>query len=117
LGTEIAAVVPIGADGKLLSCEMTESTRIQTQALIRVVSRALAATILIRVHPEKICAEDFLYEFYCDSLFHSRAFHGIVVLAEAFAPMMKRLINLDLHRQSTPERRHDCYWATAALFQ
>jgi len=49
-------------------------------------------------------------------LFREQEFHVIVVLAEAVAPM-KLFINLDRYRQSTPEYRHDCSWATSALFQ
>jgi hypothetical protein len=49
-------------------------------------------------------------------LFREQEFHVIVVLAEAVAPM-KLLIHLDRYRQSTPEYRHDCSWATSALFQ
>jgi hypothetical protein len=50
------------------------------------------------------------------SLFHVSQIHVILVLAEAVAPM-KLFINLDRYRQSTPEYRHDCSWATSALFQ
>jgi hypothetical protein len=73
---------------------------------------------LISGHQRQPTAKFFLLQaLFLPRLFPSSAFHGIVVLAEAFAPMMKRFLNLNLHSQSTPEPRHDCYWATAALFQ